>query len=68
MGVALQEVVDHIRKASRGLAHFDLARLNLKLRRPVSRIAMTLPDDPELVEAAWRAAREILNEKDGGAP
>jgi hypothetical protein len=63
MGVQLLQVVEHIRTHSRGLPSLDLARLNLKVGKPLSRLAAELPDDPALVGAAWQAAHEILSEK-----
>lgn len=65
MGEKLLRVVEHIRVNSRGLPALDLARLNLKIGRPVSRFAATLPDDPALVASAWEAANEILKEAKG---
>lgn len=65
MGDQLLRVVDHIRVNSRGIPALDLARLNLKIGRPLSRFASSLPDDPTLVAAAWAAAEEILNETKG---
>jgi hypothetical protein len=59
----LIQIVEHVRANSRGLPNLDLARLNLKVGKPLSRLAGSLPDDPALVEAAWRAANEILSEK-----
>ena len=65
MGEKLLQVVEHIRVNSRGVPALDLARLNLKLGRPVSRFAATLPDEPALVESAWAAANEILKDAKG---
>lgn len=65
MGEKLLQVVEHIRVNSRGMPALDLARLNLKLGRPVSRVAASLPDDPELVASAWAVAEEILKETKG---
>lgn len=65
MGEQLQSIVEHIRTNSRGLPSLDLARLNLRVGKPISRCAATLPDDPELVAAAWKAARAILAEPEG---
>ena len=65
MGDQLLQVVEHIRMNSRGVPALDLARLNLKLGRPVSRFAATLPDDPALVASAWAAAAEILKDVKG---
>ena len=66
MGVRLVQVVSHIRQNSKGLPNIDLARLNLRIGQPLSRNAAELPDTDELVEAAWRVAREILGEVDDG--
>jgi hypothetical protein len=66
MGVRLVQVVTHIRQHSRGLPNIDLARLNLRLGHPISRYAADLPDTDELVEQAWRVAREILSEGGDG--
>ena len=63
MGEQLQSIVEHIRANSQGLPLVDLARLNLRVGKPISRCAATLPDDPEIVAAAWRAARAILLEE-----
>lgn len=60
LGTELQRVVEYVNKHSRGLAAIDLARLNLRVGKPLSRCAMTLPDHPETVELAWRLAREIV--------
>jgi len=65
MGEQLQNVVEHIRTNSQGLPLLDLARLNLRVGKPISRCAATLPDDPQVVEAAWKAARAILAEPEG---
>jgi hypothetical protein len=62
MGIRLVEVVEHVRTHSKGLPTLDLARLNLRVGKPLSRYAAMLPDEPEVVEAAWRAAHEILAE------
>ena len=62
MGVELVEVVDYVRRKSRGAAVVDLARLNLLVGRAISRNAMTVPDEPEVVQRAWFHARSILGE------
>lgn len=67
MGVQLQEVVDYVRRQTRGIVSLDLARLNLKVGKPLSRAADKLPDDPAVVAAAWKAAREIVAESGSGA-
>jgi hypothetical protein len=65
MGEQLQTIVEHVKINSRGLPSLDLARLNLRVGKPLSRCAATLPDDPALVAAAWRVARDILSEVQG---
>jgi hypothetical protein len=60
MGQRLVAIVERIRRESKGLADVDLARLNLRVGRPLSRSAHSLPDDPDLVELAERIARELL--------
>lgn len=65
MGVRLLAIVERVRAESKGLPNVDLARLNLKVGRPLSRQALELPDDPQLVALAESIAREILSE--GGA-
>ncbi|MFT3765196.1 MAG: hypothetical protein QM820_06725 [Minicystis sp.] len=67
MGVELQRVVDYVSRNTRGLAAVDLARLNLRVGQPLSRRAMLIPDRPDLVDLAWRSAREILDEAMHGA-
>ena len=62
MGIELAKVVDYVRRKSRGTAVVDLARLNLLVGRAISRNAMTLPDEPEVVQRAWTHARTILGE------
>ncbi|WP_053237735.1 hypothetical protein [Sandaracinus amylolyticus] len=66
MGVRLQAIVDRVRTESKGLPNVDLARLNLKVGRPLSRQAAELPDDPTLVALAESIAREILSESGRG--
>lgn len=62
MGIELAKVVDYVRRKSKGTAVVDLARLNLLVGRAISRNAMTLPDEPEVVQRAWFHARSILGE------
>lgn len=62
MGHRLVAIVERVRRESKGLPDVDLARLNLRVGKPLSRSAGTLPDDPELVERAERIARELLSE------
>jgi len=63
MGHELRRVVEHVRLHSRGIVNIDLARLNLLVGKPLSRMASELPDEPKLVGAAWAAAREIVGEE-----
>jgi hypothetical protein len=60
MGVRLVQIVEQVRKGSRSLPAADLARLNLRVGKPLSRNAAFLPDDEELVRRARRIADEIL--------
>jgi hypothetical protein len=62
MGIELAKVVDYVRRKSKGAAVVDLARLNLLVGRAISRNAMSLPDEPEIVERAWFHAYAILGE------
>jgi hypothetical protein len=62
LGIELQRVVDYVSANTRGLASIDLARLNLKTGKPLSRMALSIPDNPELVSLAWQCAREIVSE------
>ena len=62
MGQALVAIVERIRRESKGLPDVDLARLNLRVGKPLSRSAATIPDEPELVERAERFASELLRE------
>ena len=62
MGARLLAIVERVRTESKGLPNVDLARLNLKVGRPLSRQAAELPDDPTLVALAESIAREILSE------
>lgn len=60
MGQRLLDIVERIRRESKGLPDIDLARLNLRVGRPLSRQAFSLPDDPELVALAERVMHELL--------
>jgi hypothetical protein len=60
MAARLQAIVERVRRESRGLPNVDLARLNLRVGKPLSRMALDLPDDPETVRRAEAAATEIL--------
>jgi hypothetical protein len=66
MGARLQSIVDRVRRESRGVVNVDLARLNLRVGQPLSRMALDLPDTPELLSKAELAASEILRESNGG--
>ena len=69
MGERLHAIVERVRLGSRGLPNVDLARLNLRVGRPLSRFARELPDDPQIVALAERVANEILADAEvsGGA-
>jgi len=60
MGQRLLAIVERVRRESKGLPDVDLARLNLRVGKPLSRTAFSLPDDPELVALAERVANELL--------
>ena len=60
MGQRLLEIVELVRNASKGLPDVALARLNLRVGKPLSRMALDLPDDPELVARAERVAAELI--------
>lgn len=62
MGARLVAIVDRVRTRPNGLPGVDLARLNLKVGKALSRLAATMDDDPELIARAERAAREIITE------
>ncbi len=62
MGIELQKVVDYVNAHTTGLAAVDLARLNLRVGKPLSRFAMSIPDTPDTLTRAWQCAREILAE------
>lgn len=68
MGAKLVEIVDYVRKHSRGAPAVNLARLNLLVGRAVSRSANTMPDEPELLDKAWSSAREIVGSLHEGGP
>lgn len=61
MAARLMAIVERVRRESRGLPNVDLARLNLRVGKPLSRMALELPDDPETVRLAELAANEILD-------
>jgi hypothetical protein len=65
MGVRLVEIVERVKSRPGGLPGVDLARLNLKVGKALSRLAAVMADDPDLVACAERAAKEIISE---GAP
>lgn len=60
MGHRLHAIVERVRTESAGLPNIDLARLNLRTGRPLSRVARDIPDDPDLVALAEAVADEIL--------
>lgn len=60
MGARLIEIVESIRNRPDGLPNVDLARLNLRVGKALSRCAAFLADEPALVERAERVARELL--------
>jgi hypothetical protein len=60
MGARLVEIVERVRQRPDGMPSVDLARLNLRVGKAISRMAATLADDPDLVERAQRIASEIL--------
>ena len=60
LGALLLRIVEEVKTGSRGIPNVDLARLNLRVGKPLSRLAATLPDEPALVDAARKAADEIL--------
>ena len=60
MGQRLLAIVERVRRESKGLPDVDLARLNLRVGKALSRTAFSLPDDPELVALAERVANELL--------
>ena len=62
MGTRLVAIVDRVLTRPNGLPGVDLARLNLKVGKALSRFAATMDDDPELIARAERAAREILTD------
>lgn len=64
MGQRLLEIVEQVRLHNHGLPSVNLARLNLKVGKPLSRCAATMADDPKTVLAAERALLEILAAKD----
>ena len=66
MGKRLLEIVDRVRNESRGLPNVNLARLNLRVGKPLSRFAEDIPDDPELVARARDVADQLLAEEEGG--
>lgn len=63
MGIELVRIVEYVRQNSKGLVAIDLARLNLKVGKALSRQAAILDDDPALVSAAWDAAKELVGER-----
>ena len=68
MGAKLEAIVEHVRKNSKGLPSVDLARLNLRVGKALSRQAAELEDDPELVALAQKVADSLLAESTDGGP
>lgn len=62
MGVRLVQIVEQVRRGSRGLPAADLALLNLRVGKPLSRSAAMIPDEEKLVATARRVAKAILAE------
>ena len=60
VGARLKAIVDEVKAGSSGLVNVDLARLNLRVGKAISRLAESLPDDDELVLKARKVADEIL--------
>ncbi|MEM7152753.1 MAG: hypothetical protein AAF799_07915 [Myxococcota bacterium] len=46
-----------------GLPAVSLARLNLRVGKPLSRMAALMPDDPDIVALAEKVAEELLSEQ-----
>jgi len=65
VGARLLQIVEEVRTRSAGLVNVDLARLNLRVGKPLSRLAAEIPDEDELVARARAAADEILGRKRG---
>jgi hypothetical protein len=61
----LLQIGEEVRTRSAGLVNVDLARLNLRVGKPLSRLAAQIPDEDELVDRARAAADEILGRKRG---
>jgi hypothetical protein len=68
VGVELEKVVRYVRESTAGVPPVDLARLNLLVGKALSRNAASIPDEPELVEHAWRCARAIVGDAGDGGP
>lgn len=64
MGQRLAAIVEQVRSRTDGLPSVDLARLNLKVGKALSRLAAVLEDDPVLIAIAEEAACEIISEGD----
>jgi hypothetical protein len=64
MGAKLVAIVEQVRNRVDGMPSIDLARLNLKVGKALSRLAAVIADDPELVAIAEQALREITTEGD----
>ena len=64
MGARLVQIVERVRSRPNGLPNVDLARLNLKVGKALSRLAASIEDEPRLVAQAEQVAREILAESE----
>ncbi len=68
MGIKLEAIVERVKKNSRGLPSVDLARLNLRVGKPLSRQAAEIEDDPALVALAEEVADSLLADGADGGP
>lgn len=68
VGQKLAAIVERVRNNSKGLPSVDLARLNLRVGKPLSRQAAELEDDPELVALAEKVADSLLADSIDGGP
>lgn len=64
MGMRLVQIVERVRNRPNGLPNVDLARLNLKVGKALSRLAATIEDEPWLVAQAELVANELLAESE----
>ena len=63
MGQRLQDIVTRVQTQCKGLPAVSLARLNLRVGKPLSRMASLMPDDPDIVALAEKVADELLAEQ-----